>query len=170
MTNNPWYSEGVRFKCTGCGKCCTGPKGYIWISREEIEPLAKHLKISFDAFIAKYAKVPTKSDLANYPNKEALKAKYLIKEVPSQSAKGDYDCIFLSKEGACTIYNFRPKQCKTYPYWPDIMRSKRAWANERRFCEGIEHADAPVIAFASIEKNLTEQIDYENADNPGAPV
>lgn len=170
MTEEPWYKDGVRFKCTGCGKCCTGPKGYIWISREEIEPLAKHLKMTPSSFIAKYTLEPSPEDLAHYPNKEALKSKLLLKEVPSKNSPKDYDCIFLSKEGMCSIYNFRPKQCRTYPYWPDIMRSKRAWANEKRYCEGIEYVDAPVVAFASIEKNLNEQIAYENSEDLSAPL
>jgi len=170
MTNEPWYKDGVRFKCTGCGKCCTGPKGYIWISRDEIEPLAKHLKMAPSAFIKKYTTQPTDEDLASYPNKEALKTKLLLKEVPSKSSPRDYDCVFLSEGAYCSIYNFRPKQCRTYPFWPDIMRSKRAWANESRFCEGIEHVDAPVVAFASIKKNLNEQIDYENTNDPSVPL
>ena len=23
-TQEPWYKDGLRFKCTGCGDCCTG--------------------------------------------------------------------------------------------------------------------------------------------------
>jgi len=44
----PWYQDGLRFKCTGCGQCCTGSPGYVWVSPEEAEAMAKHLKIPLE--------------------------------------------------------------------------------------------------------------------------
>ena len=41
--NEPWYSDGLKFDCTGCGDCCTGDPGYVWVSRAEIEALAAAL-------------------------------------------------------------------------------------------------------------------------------
>ena len=32
----PWYAEGLRFKCTECGQCCTGAPGYVWVNEEEV--------------------------------------------------------------------------------------------------------------------------------------
>eukprot|EP01031_Cornospumella_fuschlensis_P022540 gene22540-27509_t len=42
-------------------------------------------------------------------------------------------CIFLSDADAktCTIYEERPLQCRTYPFWPSLMRSDAAWQEER---------------------------------------
>ena len=36
----PWYKEGLRFKCTECGKCCTGAPGYVWVNKEEVAEMA----------------------------------------------------------------------------------------------------------------------------------
>jgi hypothetical protein len=40
MDEHPWYKDGLRFTCTGCGDCCTGAPGYVWVNKEEIEALA----------------------------------------------------------------------------------------------------------------------------------
>ena len=40
----PWYADGLKFTCTQCGNCCSGPRGYVWITHEEIIRLAEHLQ------------------------------------------------------------------------------------------------------------------------------
>ena len=52
----PWYEEGLRFKCTGCGECCTGSPGYVWVSPTEAEAIAKRLGIPVEEFIKKYTR------------------------------------------------------------------------------------------------------------------
>ena len=32
MNPDTWYHLGLRFQCTGCGDCCTGAPGYVWIN------------------------------------------------------------------------------------------------------------------------------------------
>lgn len=39
-------------------------------------------------------------------------------------------CIFLDQGGQCSIYDVRPVQCSTYPFWPSLLRNKEAWENE----------------------------------------
>ena len=55
LEEKPWYKEGLRFKCTGCGKCCQGP-GYVWVGTEEIERLAKYFKVEPSLFIKKFTR------------------------------------------------------------------------------------------------------------------
>ena len=55
LEEKPWYKEGLRFKCTGCGKCCQGP-GYVWVGKQEIERLSKHFKIKPSLFIKKFTR------------------------------------------------------------------------------------------------------------------
>ena len=46
----PWYAGGLRFTCTGCGDCCTGAPGYVWVNQQEIDALmAEH---DLDAIVA----------------------------------------------------------------------------------------------------------------------
>jgi len=46
-------------------------------------------------------------------------------------------CIFLDSRGQCEIYAVRPVQCRTYPFWPEVVGSAAAWRSEARRCEGI---------------------------------
>lgn len=134
-----WYKEGLRFKCTGCGKCCTGAPGAVWISDEEVEQISAHLKISVEEFLLHYTRL--------IDGKRSL-----IDEPPS------YDCVFL-KNNQCSIYSVRPLQCRTYPWWPNNLRSKKMWEEAAKWCEGINHCHAPTISQSEIKSQLQEHID-----------
>lgn len=130
----PWYQEGLRFKCTGCGQCCTGAPGYVWISIQEIKALAELLNISEKAFTQKYTRrignrIALKEDLKNY------------------------DCIFL-RDNKCLVYSHRPKQCRTFPWWKEHLKNPATWEKAAQFCEGINHPDAQWVSPAEIQKNL----------------
>lgn len=118
VIKNTWYDEGLPFKCTGCGKCCEGSPGYVWINNEEIELMAKHLKISVDSFKKKYTRLVGKR----------------ISLIELE--KKNFACVFL-KDNQCSIYEARPKQCRTYPFWPKVLESKKNWDEEASYCEGI---------------------------------
>lgn len=70
-----------------------------------------------------------------------------------------YDCVFL-KDKKCQIYQVRPTQCRTFPYWPSTLESPEAWREAARHCEGIRH-DAPVVPVEEIESQLKRQIESE---------
>lgn len=137
----PWYKDGLRFKCTGCGKCCTGTPGYVWVSPAEAEALAAHLQISVEEFIKKYTRrVGDRLSLTERKN------------------QGNYDCVFLEGK-RCTVYESRPKQCRTYPWWPENVSSKEEWEEEGVRCEGINLPDAPLISLQEIQKHLPKEKD-----------
>lgn len=127
----PWYSNGLRFKCTGCGKCCTGSPGYIWVTKEEIQAIAEFLKISVDKFMRTYIR-----------QKEG---RFSLIEKPSFN----FDCVFL-KEKKCSIYEVRPKQCRTYPWWISNLKSRECWEEAAKECEGI-NPEAPLVPFEEIQ-------------------
>jgi len=132
-----WYAEGLSFTCTGCGKCCTGSPGAVWISQKEIESVATFLSISVAEFEHLYVR--------------SLNGKKALIEKPPK--KGQYDCIFL-QGNRCQIYPCRPKQCKTFPWWPENLSSPQTWKETARYCEGINHQDAPLISEEEIQKHL----------------
>jgi Fe-S-cluster containining protein len=128
-----WYKNGLKFTCTGCGACCAKEPGYVWLSSLEIEQMAKHLNLSQEEFLKRYTrKVFGRVSLLEKPN---------------------YDCIFL-KNNRCEIYTVRPRQCRTFPWWPDNLDSPQAWKETALRCEGIDHPDAPVVPFETIQENL----------------
>lgn len=134
--NLPWYKEGLRFECTGCGKCCTGTSGYVWVSEEEMAEMATTLNISLKMFKMKY--------IRQKDNRFAL--------VEKKTQSGDYDCIFL-KDNKCQVYQARPRQCRTFPWWPENLTDEESWGLAALECEGINE-NAPIVSFQEIEKSL----------------
>jgi len=117
MNQYKWYSDGLKFECTGCGGCCTdhGEYAYVYLLQPEIEAIAEYLELSVDDFRQKYC---LHSD----------ELVYLKMETP--------DCLFF-KNGKCVIYPVRPKQCRTWPFWKDNL-DKETWDNDvKPFCPGI---------------------------------
>lgn len=129
---NVWYEDGLKFKCTGCGKCCTGAPGYVWLTEEDIQKFANHFKISQEEFLQKYTRF--------------VRGRYSLNETPKH-----YDCVFF-KDTKCTVYNARPKQCRTFPFWDENIKSPETWDSVAFHCEGINHKDAPTIPLSEIKK------------------
>lgn len=128
-----WYKEGLHFKCTGCGGCCTGAPGYVFVNDEEIEALAKHLSMSPDAFMRKYTRL--------------VGERYSLLEDMS-----NYDCVFLEEGKRCSVYEARPTQCKTFPWWPENLKSEKDWNEEARRCEGINHPEGKLYTQEEIDR------------------
>jgi len=130
----PWYKDGLKFKCTQCGHCCTGSPGYVWVTDAEIETMSRRLKLSVQEFCDKYVRV--------------VFGKKSLREHPKT-----YDCVFL-KGKQCTLYEARPQQCRQFPWWPHNLESPEAWKEAAKGCEGINHPDAPVVAFEIIQEQM----------------
>jgi uncharacterized protein len=113
----PWYKDGLRFKCTQCGDCCTGAPGYVWVNQEEIAALAGDVGLDVVEFEKKYVrKVGVRKSLVEFSNG---------------------DCVFFDgKTRKCTVYNARPRQCRTWPFWDTNVRTPAAWAHTCEVCPG----------------------------------
>ncbi|MFZ0565570.1 MAG: YkgJ family cysteine cluster protein [Chlamydiales bacterium] len=132
-----WYRKGLRFQCTGCGKCCTGSPGYVWVNEKELEKIADFLQI------------PVKECIRRYVRRVA--GRYSLTE-----SKSTYDCVFL-KNNQCQIYEARPTQCRTFPWWPEHLESENSWEAAAKTCEGI-CGSAPVVSHETIEEQKLVQI------------
>jgi Fe-S-cluster containining protein len=135
----PWFQDGLRFKCTGCGKCCTGSPGYVYLSDQDLEKLAAHFQLSLEKFSRKYVRLIDGG------------AALLDKPVSG-------DCVFL-ENNQCTVYESRPIQCKTFPWWIDHLRDPKDWDEAAERCEGINHPDAPLVAVEHIEEQCLTYLD-----------
>ncbi len=133
----PWYEKGLKFKCTECGKCCGGAPGYVWLTNSDIQRLSEHLNISEDELIKKYCR--------QVGNRISLKERAV-----------NYNCIFLV-DSRCSVYEGRPTQCRTYPFWGKNVASKRAWEETSLECEGINSPQADLIPLSVIRKKLQEE-------------
>ena len=134
----PWFKEGLAFKCTGCGKCCTGSDGYVFLSAGDITTLATHHAITPEQFTQKFTRL--------------VNGEYALLDTP-----GTGDCIFL-KENQCSVYTARPLQCRTFPWWVHNLRSPEDWAEAATHCEGINHPEAPLIPATHIEEQCLSHL------------
>ena len=105
--------------CATCqGRCCTGESGYIYVTKTEIENIANFLDLSVEDFIK------------DYLFKKGYK--YSIKEFKFGES---YECVFYNRElNGCNIYDVRPKQCKTFPFW-DYFKTRVD--DVKKECPGI---------------------------------
>ncbi|KAI2498875.1 putative zinc- or iron-chelating domain [Fragilaria crotonensis] len=128
LPQNKWWSSmsSLPFNCTMCGKCCK-TKGSVWMSPTETIQAARFLKMSTEAFIQQYASHTLSGD----DNEVWIQ----IKNDPTGAA-----CVFL-EDKQCRIYEARPVQCSTYPFWPNIMESEATWDDEVRSTD--EDANGP---------------------------
>jgi len=126
-----WYADGLRFECTQCGNCCTGPPGYVWFNKEEGRAMAAAVGVSESIFYEKFAR------------REG--AGWSLRERKTPKSGGGYDCIFLDRESIpgkaiCGIYQARPTQCRTWPFWPESLKSESSWQRVKRAtpCPGMD--------------------------------
>ncbi|HOT07299.1 MAG TPA: YkgJ family cysteine cluster protein [Methanotrichaceae archaeon] len=112
---SPWYRPGLRFQCQRCGRCCRSA-GVVWLSEEEAEAMAATLALQLWRFRLDFLV-------------EAEQGYFLRDRL-------NRDCVML-EEGACRAYPGRPIQCRTYPFWLEILKSSESWQEEGTRCPGI---------------------------------
>ena len=156
----------MRFKCNNCGKCCSDPKTFINITYLDIIRLVRGLKLSFEEVL---------QHVGFYVFNEGNIEEYMEKLVyaPIETEKGqaflgllrkeDGRCIFLDENNKCSIYDFRPMICRTFPFTFDLdFNYKDADRKDYpiiytkkgiEYCEGI-YKTAPIVKKRKINELL----------------
>lgn len=114
----PWYADGLRFECQGCGACCRGEPGYVWVTTDEIREMAAHLGLAPKEFGRLHVR--------------RVGFRRSLRERP------DGDCVLWGgPERGCLVYPARPTQCRTFPFWKETLRSPAAWERVGERCPGV---------------------------------
>ncbi len=111
-----FYQQGLNFECTGCGECCRLPGGKVEITPEEARTIAHYLRLEYSDFTSRFCS-GTETGYHLLDNWQG-------------------HCIFLQENG-CRIYPVRPLQCRTFPFWPENLKSHSRWRTVGEFCPGI---------------------------------
>ena len=106
------------FRCRRSGNCCARPAGVVRVSADDVREIAAHLRMSEAGVRGRYV-APSGDRL-----KDGLGGR----------------CPFLEDgvEATCTIHPVRPEQCRTWPFWPELLHDPTLLAEAMRTCPGIE--------------------------------
>jgi len=130
-----FYADGIRFECQGSGNCCRarGEDTYVYLDYGDRLRLSRLLGMSA----------------------AELRRRFLAKTQGLVHIKDPArDCIFL-ENNRCSVYDARPRQCRTWPFWPENMK-RRVWENEiAPFCPGI--GKGRLYSAAAIEAILGQE-------------
>ena len=128
----PWYKNGLKFRCTQCGDCCTGDPGFVWVTEEEIAAICNFTGEKPEEFKSLRAR--------------KYRSQYTLRE------KANGDCVYYEKGKGCEIYPVRPAQCQTWPFWESRAGTPEAWEETCRICPGSGKGD--LISPEEITKRL----------------
>jgi len=156
----PWYAKpglgdapraeiGLRFACTQCGNCCSGPSGYVQVSDAEVAALAARLQLSPDEFTEQYTHM-----LSNGRS---------LQERPGPRGDGvqRLDCVFLDRtaipgKAVCGVYEDRPSQCRTWPFWNSVVSSPLAWQRAAQTCPGINKGPLHDVVTITVSRAVVD--------------
>jgi uncharacterized protein len=128
----PWYKDGLRFRCTRCGNCCTGEPGFVWVNDEELTALAELLG----------------------EEREEVEARCTRRTERGRTLreKANGDCVFYDRARGCTVYPVRPRQCRTWPFWESTVETPADWEETRKRCPGAGQGE--LISAEEIARRL----------------
>jgi Fe-S-cluster containining protein len=82
--------------------------------------LEKKLNMKYIAFMETYCRwIPSENGTMRLSLKE----------------KANFDCIFW--QNGCSIYEYRPLQCRSFPFWKSNLASSKSWKTAASSCPGI---------------------------------
>ena len=116
-----WYEDGLRFRCTRCGNCCTGAPGYVWVEDGELAALAEYRGESVEQVEGLFTR-------------RARQGRTLRE-------KANGDCVFYDRAAGCLVYPVRPRQCRTWPFWESNVADPGAWRETCAVCPGAGRGD-----------------------------
>ena len=133
---SPWYASGLRFSCVPeCGACCTRHEdyAYVYLTTDDIRRISKHLGMSRREFLNEYTVLDD--------------GEVVLKMV-------EPECPLLDG-WRCTVYEVRPVQCRTFPFWTENLRNRAAWKRVGEFCPGI--GEGEVVSLEQIKTHIRDR-------------
>ena len=145
-----YHNTTIRFKCTQCSQCCYGGKyAYVRANTEEINKITQFMNVDLDTFKDDYL-----VKLVDHGYGIRMTQSLLAK---AAGKKGH--CVLLDEHGKCSVYPVRPTQCRTYPFWPEILISEEKWNDEVHRCEGINSGEIIDTEHIEAQKNMSVDAD-----------
>jgi Fe-S-cluster containining protein len=110
------------------------------LSESEAGALAARLELDAAVFRARFTRTVWRDGVARFS---------LIEKAG--------DCVFWRAGEGCAVYDQRPRQCRTWPFWRRVVASPGDWAKAAADCPGMnrgEFHDAAAIATITADDGL----------------
>jgi Fe-S-cluster containining protein len=113
--------------------CCT-QKGFVYLTEDDVLRAAAFLEL----------------DPAEFERRFVFRTARRIRlRVPR-----DVSCHFLNETG-CSIHPAKPTQCRIFPFWPELVDSRREWQKTARaYCPGMNQG--PLIQIEAARAQAAE--------------
>ena len=59
-------------------------------------------------------------------------------------------CPLLQDDGSCGVQPVKPAQCRTFPFWDELLDDQRAWSAAKGWCEGIDDPEGRLYAIGEM--------------------
>ncbi|RPJ07048.1 MAG: YkgJ family cysteine cluster protein [Spirochaetaceae bacterium] len=153
-----YHETGLRFECQRCSGCCRHSPGYVFLSPDDLSLLFSHFTLPPEGFFDLYLRIVSVGGF------------YRL----SLCEKSNYDCIFW-EDGKCIVYDKRPFQCRSFPFWQSLLVSPDTWKNGESFCPGINkgplHAAHEIDCWVAMRASkLIIDIPPEDTGLPSAKI
>ena len=126
-------AQALRFECQpGCTACCT-QRGFVYLTESDLARAAEFLGMTAAAFERQYV----------YRTSKRMRLR-----VPREA-----QCHFL-REGGCSIHAAKPTQCRIFPFWPELVESRREWKKTARYCPGM--GKGPLVQIEAAQAQARE--------------
>jgi Fe-S-cluster containining protein len=95
---------------------CCEQQGFVYLTRDDIVRASNFLGMTRAQFEKKYV----------------FRSRHEVRlRVPRHAT-----CHFL-RDGGCSIHEAKPLQCSAFPFWPELVDSRREWLKTGAMCPGI---------------------------------
>jgi Fe-S-cluster containining protein len=120
----------MRFECQpGCTKCCD-QEGLVYLSEADLARLADFTGMAIAEFERRFTIRTTKTLRFRKPRNR--------------------QCPFLLADG-CSVHAAKPTQCRTFPFWPELLDNPKELEAVARYCPGIGKGELVNITVARQE-------------------
>jgi hypothetical protein len=110
----------------------------VWVNKQEIQQLAAWVgQADAQAFEDQYVRrIGIRKSLREFPNG---------------------DCVFFDAQSRrCSVYEVRPRQCRTWPFWDSNLRTETAWQRTCRICPGSGQGQLHAIETIEAQRQVLQ--------------
>ncbi len=168
ITLSKKLEDGIEFSCQMCGQCCKGfCEGEVYLYREDIIRLAKHLNYQSASKLKEFAKKYVKiiDDKFYWKEPGANRGRnYSFKTLGFKFFGEDERCSFLDDHNSCTVHEVRPFQCRCFPWWQMMVSSsnssRKNFLDYSKKCPGLKglkgkfHSREEILEWAKEEYKI----------------